>query len=134
MRFGRTPYLSGGQVTVQPPIPQPDTTLRPRKRGYSPETCPARTGRTQGTHHELHEHHHQHVVLHSARPGPDITSYKEFSQPPTQVISNMTPRTSVTDFNDREIAGAYLLTLKRVGREHAWAAMEASTPEGPGVA
>jgi spore coat protein CotF len=47
------------------------------------------------------------------------TSYKEFSQPPTRTISNMTPRTSVTDFNDKEIAGAYLLTLKRAGREYA---------------
>lgn len=32
------------------------------------------------------------------------TPYKEFSQPPTQTISNMTPRTSVTNFDDKEIA------------------------------
>lgn len=39
------------------------------------------------------------------------------------------PRTELTDFDDREIATAYLLTLKRAGREYAWAAMEASNPE-----
>lgn len=31
--------------------------------------------------------------------------------------------------NDREVATAYLLTLKRVGREYAWTAMEAGNPE-----
>lgn len=41
----------------------------------------------------------------------------------------LTPRTELTEFNDREIATAYLLTLKRAGREYAWAAMEASHPE-----
>ncbi|WP_223068703.1 spore coat protein [Paenibacillus caui] len=41
----------------------------------------------------------------------------------------VTPRTSVQQFNDREIATAYLLTLKRSGREYAWAAMEMSNPE-----
>jgi spore coat protein CotF len=40
----------------------------------------------------------------------------------------LTPRTSVQQFNDREIATAYLLTLKRAGREYAWAAMEMSNP------
>lgn len=40
----------------------------------------------------------------------------------------VTPRTQVTSLNDREIATAYLLTLKRAGREYAWAAMEASNP------
>jgi spore coat protein CotF len=40
----------------------------------------------------------------------------------------ITPRTDVTQFNDREIATSYLLTLKRAGREYAWAAMEASNP------
>lgn len=41
----------------------------------------------------------------------------------------VTPRTMVEQFNDREIATAYLLTLKRSGREYAWAAMEMSNPE-----
>lgn len=41
----------------------------------------------------------------------------------------VTPRTSVQEFDDREIATAYLLTLKRAGREYAWAAMEMSNPE-----
>lgn len=40
----------------------------------------------------------------------------------------ITPRTNITEFNDREIATAYLLTLKRAGREYAWSAMEASNP------
>lgn len=31
--------------------------------------------------------------------------------------------------SDREIGTAYLLTLKRAGREYAWSAMEASNPE-----
>lgn len=39
------------------------------------------------------------------------------------------PRTSVENMNDREMATAYLLTLKRAGREYAWAAMEAANPE-----
>jgi spore coat protein CotF len=39
------------------------------------------------------------------------------------------PRTSVADMNDREMVTAYLLTLKRAGREYAWAAMEAANPE-----
>mgnify|MGYP001167114377 CR=1 FL=1 len=41
----------------------------------------------------------------------------------------ITPRTNVQKFDDREIATAYLLTLKRSGREYAWSAMEASNPE-----
>lgn len=40
----------------------------------------------------------------------------------------VTPRTQVTSLNDREIATAYMLTLKRAGREYAWSAMEASNP------
>lgn len=40
----------------------------------------------------------------------------------------ITPRTSLQQFNDREIATAYLLTLKRAGREYAWSAMEMSNP------
>lgn len=40
-----------------------------------------------------------------------------------------TPRTSLSQLDDREIATAYWMTLKRAGREYAWAAMEASNPE-----
>ncbi|MGG6310351.1 spore coat protein [Paenibacillus macerans] len=40
----------------------------------------------------------------------------------------VTPRTFVQQFNNREIATAYLLTLKRSGREYAWAATEMSNP------
>ncbi len=39
------------------------------------------------------------------------------------------PRTLVDDMNDREMATSYLLTLKRAGREYAWAAMEMTNPE-----
>ena len=41
----------------------------------------------------------------------------------------VTPRTNVHQFEDREIATAYLLNLKRAGREYAWSAMESSNPE-----
>lgn len=39
------------------------------------------------------------------------------------------PRTLVDNMNDREMATSYLLTLKRAGREYAWAAMEMVNPE-----
>lgn len=39
------------------------------------------------------------------------------------------PRTIVENMNDREMATAYLLTLKRAGREYAWNAMEMANPE-----
>ena len=39
------------------------------------------------------------------------------------------PRTLVDNFNDREMATSYLLTLKRAGREYAWTAMEIGNPE-----
>jgi spore coat protein CotF len=44
-------------------------------------------------------------------------------------VQPIQPRTDVQQFNDREIATAYLLTLKRAGREYAWAAMECSNAE-----
>lgn len=56
---------------------------------------------------------------------PVLQSFTEASASPVPV----TPRTSIQQFNDREIATAYLLTLKRAGREYAWAAMEMSHPE-----
>lgn len=43
-------------------------------------------------------------------------------------LQPITPRTNITSLNDREIATAYMLTLKRAGREYAWSAMEASNP------
>lgn len=39
------------------------------------------------------------------------------------------PRTDISELNDREMATAYLLTLKRAGREYAWAAMEMANPK-----
>lgn len=53
----------------------------------------------------------------------DLTSANLIQYPPVQ------PRISVQDFNDREMATSYLLTLKRAGREYAWAAMEMANPE-----
>lgn len=53
----------------------------------------------------------------------DYTQSTFASYPPIQ------PRTMVDNMNDREMATAYLLTLKRAGREYAWAAMEASNPQ-----
>lgn len=62
-------------------------------------------------------------------PVPEITNIIEnYTQSNTNVKS-ITPRTDVDHLEDREIATAYLLTLKRAGREYAWAAMEASNPE-----
>ncbi|MFD0714137.1 spore coat protein [Paenibacillus sp. GCM10027626] len=60
---------------------------------------------------------------------PDLQpALQSFIQAPVPPVS-VTPRTTVPQFNDREIATAYLLTLKRAGREYAWAAMEMSNPE-----
>jgi len=42
-----------------------------------------------------------------------------FSQYPS-----IQPRILIQNFNDREMATNYLLTLKRAGREYAWSAME----------
>lgn len=44
-------------------------------------------------------------------------------------LQPVTPRVSVQSLNDREIATSFLLTLKRAGREYAWAAMEAGNPD-----
>lgn len=53
---------------------------------------------------------------------------QDFTKSPI-ATSPVTPRTDITQLNDREIATGYLLTLKRAGREYAWSAMEASNPE-----
>ncbi|XEC97340.1 spore coat protein [Paenibacillus tarimensis] len=61
-------------------------------------------------------------------PVPDLTpALQSFTQAPVSPVP-VVPRTNVQQFNDREIATAYLLTLKRAGREYAWAAMEMSNP------
>jgi spore coat protein CotF len=56
-------------------------------------------------------------------------SLQSYTQSPVSNYPSVTPRTQVQDFNDREIATAYLLTLKRAGREYAWATMEMANPE-----
>ncbi|NEU30760.1 spore coat protein [bacterium LRH843] len=53
----------------------------------------------------------------------DFTQSMMTNYPPIQ------PRTMVQDMNDREMATAYLLTLKRAGREYAWSAMEMANPK-----
>lgn len=64
----------------------------------------------------------------SPLPVPDIQqALQSYTQANTPIP--VTPRTDAQDFNDREIATAYLLTLKRAGREYAWAAMEMGNPE-----
>lgn len=56
---------------------------------------------------------------------PVLPSFTQSAMTPVPVK----PRTMVQQFNDREMATAYLLTLKRAGREYAWAAMEMGNPE-----
>jgi spore coat protein CotF len=55
-------------------------------------------------------------------------SLQDYTKSPTNNFPPITPRTDVQKMNDREIVTAYLLTLKRAGREYAWTAMEASNP------
>ena len=62
-------------------------------------------------------------------PVPEITHILGSYTQANAAVQAVTPRTDVQDLNDREIATAYLLTLKRAGREYAWSAMEASNPE-----
>lgn len=54
---------------------------------------------------------------------------QDFTKSPATNFPSITPNTDVHQMNDREIATAYLLTLKRAGREYAWSAMEMSNPE-----
>ncbi|GIP31811.1 spore coat protein [Paenibacillus sp. J2TS4] len=62
-------------------------------------------------------------------PVPDLRPIlQSFTQSPQTPVP-VTPRTTIQQFNDREMATAYLLTLKRAGREYAWAAMEMSHPD-----
>jgi spore coat protein CotF len=63
-------------------------------------------------------------------PLPDLNvALNSYHESPAANYSPLTPRTDAQDFTDQEIATAYLLTLKRAGREYAWSAMEASHPE-----
>jgi spore coat protein CotF len=41
----------------------------------------------------------------------------------------VTPNPNMTAFDDRAIATSYLLTLKRAGRDYAWASFECSDPQ-----
>lgn len=54
---------------------------------------------------------------------------QSYTQSPADQYAPTTPRTIVTEMNDREMATSYLLTLKRAGREYAWSAMEAANPD-----
>lgn len=62
-------------------------------------------------------------------PVPEFTHIIDNYTQSTTNIKSVTPRTDIQELDDREIATAYLLTLKRAGREYAWSAMEASNPE-----
>lgn len=64
----------------------------------------------------------------SRLPVPDLQPVLQSFTQSNVPLMPVAPRTSVQQFNDREIATAYLLTLKRSGREYAWAAMEMSNP------
>ncbi|GGA33500.1 spore coat protein [Paenibacillus physcomitrellae] len=64
-----------------------------------------------------------------ALPVPDLNPVLPSFISPSTTLQPVMPRTSVQQFNDREIGTAYLLTLKRAGREYAWAAMEMSNPD-----
>ncbi|OAA93807.1 spore coat protein [Clostridium coskatii] len=57
-----------------------------------------------------------------------VKTLQDYTKSPTNNFPSITPRTDIQQMNDREIATAYLLTLKRAGREYAWSAMEASNP------
>jgi spore coat protein CotF len=54
---------------------------------------------------------------------------QDYIQSPVSEFPPITPRTVVQQMNDREIVTAYLLTLKRAGKEYAWAAMEIANPD-----
>lgn len=56
-------------------------------------------------------------------------SLQDYTKSPTNDFPPITPRTDVEQMSDREIVTSYLLTLKRSGREYAWAAMEVSNPD-----
>jgi spore coat protein CotF len=63
-------------------------------------------------------------------PVPDMNhTLQSYTQSPINNYPTMVPRTNLQMFNDREIATAYLLNLKRAGREYAWATMETANPE-----
>jgi spore coat protein CotF len=62
-------------------------------------------------------------------PVPEMTNILQNYTQANVNVQPITPRTDVQQLNDREIATAYLLTLKRAGREYAWAAMETGNPE-----
>ncbi|GAA4869426.1 spore coat protein [Paenibacillus vulneris] len=48
---------------------------------------------------------------------------------PHMMVNPVTPQVKLQQLDDRAIATSYLLTLKRSGRDYAWAAFECSTPQ-----
>lgn len=59
---------------------------------------------------------------------PELTGTMQCYTKSEAAVIPAEPRVNITEFDDREMATAYLLTLKRAGREYAWSAMEASNP------
>ncbi|MGO0059869.1 spore coat protein [Brevibacillus fluminis] len=63
-------------------------------------------------------------------------SSDQLNVPPLQTLSvtpaqvqPVQPQVKRNDLDDRSIATSYLLTLKRAGREYAWAAFECTVPQ-----
>lgn len=59
-------------------------------------------------------------------PGLSMTALLPVAAPPYPSIE---PQVKLAELDDRAIATSYLLTLKRAGREYAWAAFECGTPQ-----
>ncbi|MEK0315506.1 spore coat protein [Cohnella sp. 56] len=59
-------------------------------------------------------------------PGLSMTALLPVAAPPYPSIE---PKVKLAELDDRAIATSYLLTLKRAGREYAWAAFECGTPQ-----
>jgi spore coat protein CotF len=56
----------------------------------------------------------------------NMSAYVPAAQPQYPAFQ---PQVKLSQLDDRAIAASYLLTLKRAGREYAWAAFECTTPQ-----
>lgn len=60
---------------------------------------------------------------------PSMTQAGAAAMPSMPQYPPLQPKVQLQRLDDRSIATSYLLTLKRAGREYAWAAFECSTPQ-----
>lgn len=69
---------------------------------------------------------------------PDISTFKpdelkpnlsSFTQAPVSTFQSITPRTQIDQFNDREIAIAYLLDQKSAAKKYAASVVECANPD-----